>query len=407
MNTKEQFTTVTPFSKYLALILFIVVPFCGFWLGVEYGKKNSEFQDFYEPFNNSDTVVDSNLLNDLNGDIPNQMHVACDVAQGSRNIFFNTSLHIVSSAISPDKKYEFRVVSDTEGGCQVGPSGELCAYGVIDLATKKVIACSTLVGWREWTKFGNIFGWWDDQSIIVREIFGDAGLSYDILNKFNYNNNISEPFFDNKDGELIITQYANFDDLDIILSEKELVISHWGEFVRTVRLLDIPAQSTATTKGGDSLDTPVDDYTFVPINDSDVVLYDKERGRVYFNMVSYLHSIIEGRVMLFVYDLKTETISLIIQPYEFMRILPNAVSPDFKYLTFSFYGLVTYDLLSGQEIDILRTTRQSEFPRGPSVYLEFIGWEEGSTQYRYEQKTADVDGGNQLVEFSKIRTVAK
>lgn len=38
MNIKEQFTTVTPFSKFLALILFILLPIGGFWLGVEYGE---------------------------------------------------------------------------------------------------------------------------------------------------------------------------------------------------------------------------------------------------------------------------------------------------------------------------------------------------------------------------------
>lgn len=33
------FTCVTPFSKYLALALFVALPFAGFWLGVEYEKK--------------------------------------------------------------------------------------------------------------------------------------------------------------------------------------------------------------------------------------------------------------------------------------------------------------------------------------------------------------------------------
>ena len=39
MNIKEQFTTVTSFSKILALLLFILLPIGGFWLGVEYTKS--------------------------------------------------------------------------------------------------------------------------------------------------------------------------------------------------------------------------------------------------------------------------------------------------------------------------------------------------------------------------------
>lgn len=36
---KKQFTTVTPFSKALAMILFIVLPFVGFYLGIQYQKR--------------------------------------------------------------------------------------------------------------------------------------------------------------------------------------------------------------------------------------------------------------------------------------------------------------------------------------------------------------------------------
>lgn len=32
-SMKEQFTTVTPVSKYLAILLFIALPFVGFWIG--------------------------------------------------------------------------------------------------------------------------------------------------------------------------------------------------------------------------------------------------------------------------------------------------------------------------------------------------------------------------------------
>jgi hypothetical protein len=38
-NIKQQFTTVTTFSKIVAGILFIALPFIGFYLGMQYGKE--------------------------------------------------------------------------------------------------------------------------------------------------------------------------------------------------------------------------------------------------------------------------------------------------------------------------------------------------------------------------------
>src|SRR3979411_1719351 len=37
----KSLTTVTPFSKYLALVLFILFPIVGFYLGVLYGRISS------------------------------------------------------------------------------------------------------------------------------------------------------------------------------------------------------------------------------------------------------------------------------------------------------------------------------------------------------------------------------
>lgn len=38
---KMKVTTVTPFSKYLALALFVLLPFFGFWLGLQYTPASS------------------------------------------------------------------------------------------------------------------------------------------------------------------------------------------------------------------------------------------------------------------------------------------------------------------------------------------------------------------------------
>lgn len=39
MNLPKSLTTVTPFSKYLAMFLFIILPFVGFYLGMRYQKS--------------------------------------------------------------------------------------------------------------------------------------------------------------------------------------------------------------------------------------------------------------------------------------------------------------------------------------------------------------------------------
>lgn len=39
MELRDSFTKVTPFSKTIALILFISLPFIGFFLGIKYQKS--------------------------------------------------------------------------------------------------------------------------------------------------------------------------------------------------------------------------------------------------------------------------------------------------------------------------------------------------------------------------------
>lgn len=39
MKLSKKYTTVTPLSKTIALILFIALPFLGFYLGMEYQKR--------------------------------------------------------------------------------------------------------------------------------------------------------------------------------------------------------------------------------------------------------------------------------------------------------------------------------------------------------------------------------
>jgi hypothetical protein len=49
MPLSEKFTTVTTFSKIIALILFISLPFIGFLLGMRYQKFKEELTCYYLP----------------------------------------------------------------------------------------------------------------------------------------------------------------------------------------------------------------------------------------------------------------------------------------------------------------------------------------------------------------------
>lgn len=40
---KKQFTTVTPLSKYVAMALFVILPFVGFWMGMQYTSELNQF----------------------------------------------------------------------------------------------------------------------------------------------------------------------------------------------------------------------------------------------------------------------------------------------------------------------------------------------------------------------------
>lgn len=41
IKRKNKFNTVTPFSKTLAMILFITLPFVGFYLGIQFEKRTA------------------------------------------------------------------------------------------------------------------------------------------------------------------------------------------------------------------------------------------------------------------------------------------------------------------------------------------------------------------------------
>lgn len=71
-NLKKQFTTVTPLSKYLALVLFTLLPFVGFYLGrisvmpQNYDSSNISFESI--PVVNPEKIEESNYIVCGNGD---------------------------------------------------------------------------------------------------------------------------------------------------------------------------------------------------------------------------------------------------------------------------------------------------------------------------------------------------
>lgn len=46
MKLSKKFTTVTPLSKFIAMALFVALPFFGFYLGIKYQEKTHKINDF-------------------------------------------------------------------------------------------------------------------------------------------------------------------------------------------------------------------------------------------------------------------------------------------------------------------------------------------------------------------------
>ena len=59
ISLKEQFTTVTTLSKYLALALFMTLPFIGFWLGYSYQNNDSTDGNLEERYEQAQLGADN------------------------------------------------------------------------------------------------------------------------------------------------------------------------------------------------------------------------------------------------------------------------------------------------------------------------------------------------------------
>ncbi len=92
-NWKIQITTVTPLSKYLAMVLFIALPFLGFWVGYETSTKEIPYIDYYQ----DESKQNINILDDTNeiSAIPKQTEttkfyfVSTDDTEIATNIYSN------------------------------------------------------------------------------------------------------------------------------------------------------------------------------------------------------------------------------------------------------------------------------------------------------------------------------
>lgn len=63
MNLPKELTTVTPISKLLAMTLFIILPFIGFYLGLKYNQNNTSIDSSSSIANTLNTVTASPFAN--------------------------------------------------------------------------------------------------------------------------------------------------------------------------------------------------------------------------------------------------------------------------------------------------------------------------------------------------------
>lgn len=91
MKLPKHFTTITPFSKYLAMVLFVVLPFVGFLLGIRYEKllSTSSQQNANTNLSNKQVMVTPNVV----------AFVSTDVFAQAYNAMASENNHFVAAPI--------------------------------------------------------------------------------------------------------------------------------------------------------------------------------------------------------------------------------------------------------------------------------------------------------------------
>jgi len=118
MQQKSIVNTVTPLSKYLAMVLFIVLPFIGGWIGYQYApEKMVEVEKVVYKEVNVDNVVDdsNNVVNQPEQEVDNVMEPSISVV-GYENSEPLSSIK-VSYKNLPDNASALALCLPNRGGC--------------------------------------------------------------------------------------------------------------------------------------------------------------------------------------------------------------------------------------------------------------------------------------------------
>ena len=197
---KHHFITVTPLSKLLAMLLFIALPFVGFWMGVEYGKsaKSSNLtytEDKSAPdsvkYKAPEATPDEPTAFEVNGasmcpdgmvpvegklfeDSPTcEIGIFVEDETSCANLSFwwhrtdERMAKLISVTSSIDADYPATLYSRTHGLRVVHIDGlEVASFSTLDLFSEEEIQDFYKVPLQQFVYGGQIFGCDDDESYV-------------------------------------------------------------------------------------------------------------------------------------------------------------------------------------------------------------------------------------------------
>ncbi len=111
-SLKEQFTTVTPLSKFLAMVLFVAFPFVGFWFGMKYQTQDTlelmQRQTNIGTTNDASGVLptDTSVSGQLTGNIQSNQEIE-KVTQEENELLLNRIRSEYSDIFSTPTDYSF------------------------------------------------------------------------------------------------------------------------------------------------------------------------------------------------------------------------------------------------------------------------------------------------------------
>jgi hypothetical protein len=108
MDFKKYFTTITPLSKSLAMVMMVLLPFGGFYLGTKYNETETMLADSSEPIQNVGitgvnlVTVDNEININDNGRVLPLVKLAETNRNGNEYRLYLVSKTIIEEDIGPD-----------------------------------------------------------------------------------------------------------------------------------------------------------------------------------------------------------------------------------------------------------------------------------------------------------------